>query len=332
VTPLPLKLARDAAKRGLLQPVKELLETGPCPSPTSLLRLVANDYHSIKKKAGHVDLARFLLENGASVDREMVYQSARSGCADLVSLLLVGGDNEDVFMASAAGSFEVVQRLLKLDATLARSLDAEGRTPLHYCCASSLGKGNVDATEVLAAIASTLLKSGAPVDAPAHCGGLDLITPLEHTCWTGGNATTFHLLLQRGARPTSRALWAALGHFQRHGAGHYELAAELLQCGIDINENDGRTLLHAFSAHEDARGVDWLLEHGADTAARDANGCTPLHHVGRRNRGIKVAKLLLAAGACVAALDDDGYTPIHFAKQKGQDRLVALMTGSLSVS
>jgi ankyrin repeat protein len=74
------------------------------------------------------------------------------------------------------------------------------------------------------------------------------------------------------------------------------------------------TLLHAFSAHEDARGVDWLLEHGADTAARDANGCTPLHHVGRRNRGIKVAKLLLAAGACVAALDDDGYTPIQLCK------------------
>ncbi len=323
------KSIRSAAKRGVVETVKAQWETEFCPSPTALLRLVTNDYHSIGKGPGHVDLARFLLANGAAVDREMVYQSSRAGCAGLVNLLLENAGAGDIFTACAAGSLDALRHLLRLDPSLARSLDGEGRTPLHYCCASSLGSSNVGVADTFAEIAALLLEAGTPVDTPAPCGGLDRITPLEHTCWTGGNMGVFQLLLQGGARPTSRALWAALGHFQRHGAGHYELAEELLRLGVDINDNDGRTLLHAFSAHEDARGVDWLLKHGADPTARDADGCTPLHHVGRRNRGIKVAELLVEAGACAAATDCDGRTPLDFAKQNGRGQMAALMAKKL---
>lgn len=318
---------RNAAKKGLLEPIVAQFGKDNCPSAISLLRLVTNDYHSIDKRAGHVHLARFLLDRGAAVDREMVYQAARAGAADLVHLLLESAQPVDVFMISAAGSLVALRVLLQRDPALAGALDEVGRTPLHYCCASALGKSDAAHAATFAEVAALLLEFGAPPDAPAFCGGLADITPLEHTCWTGGNSEIFHLLLRHGAQPTPRALWAALGHFQRHGDGHYALAEELLRLGADLDENDGRTLLHAFSAHEDARGVEWLLEHGADVHAQDADGCTPLHLVARRNRGLKVATLLLAAGASTAAVDGAGYTPIECAEQKDQERLVALMNG-----
>ena len=53
------KIVRDAAKKGLLEPVAAQLGKDSCPSAISLLRLVSNDYHSIDKHAGHVHLARF---------------------------------------------------------------------------------------------------------------------------------------------------------------------------------------------------------------------------------------------------------------------------------
>ena len=75
------------------------------------------------------------------------------------------------------------------------------------------------------------------------------------------------ILLEHGAEITPDVFFAAVGHFQRHGDGNYEVAQVLLEHGFDINHCAEQTALHAFASHEDSRGVSWLLEHGADVDA-----------------------------------------------------------------
>jgi ankyrin repeat protein len=124
------------------------------------------------------------------------------------------------------------------------------------------------------------------------------------------------------------AFWASLGHYQRHGDGHYEIAESLLGLGIDVNHNDGRTILHAFAAHEDLTGVRWLLSHGADVSARAADGGTPLHAAATRNAGTKVISALLTYGADPRIVDHAGRTAADLAAARGKSEIVRCLVQS----
>lgn len=316
---------RDAAKRARLDTIKSHLKSSVKPSATSLLQLIAQDFTTIKKGPQHLQAALYLLENGAKPNSEMIYQASRGGHAELVTLLMNHLKTKDIHSAAATGLTEVTDSILSSDPKQCQATDQEGKTPLHCCCASSLGKEDPNMATALQHIAKALLDAGAPINAAVTCGGLKNVTPLMHTCWTGGDPNLFDLLIERSAKPSYQALWAAVGHFQRHGQGHYELASKLLKLGLDINHNDGRTLLHAFAAHEDDRGVTWLLEHGADVMQTSTDGSTPLHTAAKRNSGIKVIKRLLSAGASVLAVDLQGLTPIDVARQKGRQKSVDVL-------
>jgi ankyrin repeat protein len=80
-------------------------------------------------------------------------------------------------------------------------------------------------------------------------------------------------------------------------AGHREVAAALLARGADVNAGaGGNTALHA------AAGFGWpeiavlLLDHGADVAAKDYEGKTPLATAVKNNHQ-EVAELLRERGA-----------------------------------
>jgi ankyrin repeat protein len=148
---------------------------------------------------------------------------------------------------------------------------------------------------------------------------------LFYVAWTGGHCGIAENVLGRGAAITQGMFFAAVGHFQRHGDGNYEVAQLFVERGFDINHCDERTALHAFASHEDSRGVAWLLEHGADVDAQDMEGNTPLMVAARRNSGSKVLRLLVEAGASLTKKNRDGRTALAQAELNGKARAVAYL-------
>ena len=318
---------REAAKRGKLDVVRAEVETMDSPPLEPLLLAACQDFHTVRKTRHHVELVGWLLEIGAQPNDEMIYQASRGGHHQIVAAIMRGYSPGAHAMA-AAGDVIGMQRVLESDTSTGVAVDHEGKPPLHCCSASALGKDHQQTGRDLRQIARLLLAAGASIDLATTCGGLENVTPLVHTCWTGGDEEMLELLIEAGAEPTPMALWAAVGHFQRHGDGHYELAERLLQLGVDVNHHDGRTMLHSFAAHEDSKGVAWLLAHGASVHAVDAEGATPLHSAARRNTGVKVIELLLLASAEADAEDDLGQRPIDLARGHRRQRVIEYLSRS----
>lgn len=73
---------------------------------------------------------------------------------------------------------------------------------------------------------------------------------------------------------------------------------------VDARNEQGHTLLMAAAWHQWPKIVRLLLNHSADSNARDKTGRTPLHHAAVSL--VDSVKLLLAAGADATAQDDEG--------------------------
>ncbi|PQO47642.1 ankyrin repeat domain-containing protein [Blastopirellula marina] len=315
----------DAAKRGNSQAVINAIESGAPVDLQQLLRKVMQDFRTIRKSPGHDELAEYLLNAGAKPQREMAYEAARGGHARLIEVLLKHGLKQDLFVAAALGDAEQVKQLLSEDSAAVTECDSQRMTPLHYGCASSVWRVSPALQQSHPAVTLLLLEAGAAFDAPAAYYGLDGVTPLFCVAWTGGNEEIARQLLARGAQITPNILLAAVGHFQRHGDGNYAIAEQLLDHGFDVNAGEDRTALHVFAAHEDARGVAWLLAHGANVEACDVAGNTPLIAAARRNAGTRVIQQLLDAGADDTATNEQGETALAAAQAAGKRKTAELL-------
>lgn len=313
---------REAAKRGRIDLIEPEIANASQATLTTWLRAVSGDFHSIRKKESHFELARLLIESGARPDAEMIHQVSRSGVEEMATMLGAHVDGENLHIAAALGRSETVDEILKKERSRASATDDQGRLPLHFAAASALGRDHPPTQETYRSIATALMDAGSPIDTSVECCGLPDITPLFHACWTGRDLGFVNLLLERGAKLEEKCLRAAVGHWQRHGDGNYDIAEMLLDRGIDINHRyDGRTMLHAFAAHEDERGVRWLLQHGADVSALDESNRTPLHVAAVRNTGTKTINALLNHNADPSAKDSDGQTPLDLAKSRNRTRI-----------
>lgn len=74
------------------------------------------------------------------------------------------------------------------------------------------------------------------------------------------------------------------------------------------------SLLHFAAINGQARADRWLVEHGAELEARDAEGLTPLHQAARERR-LASARALLEEGADVDARCVVARTPLHLLLQ-----------------
>ncbi|MBI2300171.1 MAG: hypothetical protein HYU66_14710 [Armatimonadetes bacterium] len=74
---------REAARQGRADAVIPFVaDCGPS-DRQALLRLVCHDYHTIRKREGHVRLAAYLLADGAEPELGLVFEVARGGQAEL---------------------------------------------------------------------------------------------------------------------------------------------------------------------------------------------------------------------------------------------------------
>jgi len=71
-----------------------------------------------------------------------------------------------------------------------------------------------------------------------------------------------------------------------------------------------------------------LIAHGADVNARGPGGRTAAHFAAERNTAATTLAVLVESGADLAARDEDGHTPLDIAKLNGKSRLVDWMRTS----
>lgn len=111
------------------------------------------------------------------------------------------------------------------------------------------------------------------------------------------------------------------------------LVVALIDRGVDLTaRNDqGDTALHVAAAQRDGVEIATLLVHaGADVNALGNGGTTPLHyavHGGQQD----VARLLLDHGAEVGVEDESGATALQVAKDQRNQDLVDLLTGAMHI-
>ncbi|MBN3296933.1 ANK1 protein, partial [Amia calva] len=263
-------------------------------------------------RAGHTDVAQFLLQNKAQVDAKAkddqtpLHCAARMGHKELVKLLLEHKANPNsattaghtpLHIAAREGHAATTRILLDGEALQTR-MTKKGFTPLHV--ASKYGK--VDVAELL-------LERGANPNAAGKNG----LSPL-HVAVHHNNLELVKLLVSKGGSPHSAA---RNGYTPLHIAAkqnQLEVAGSLLQHGASANAESlqGITPLHLAAQEGRSDMVSLLVSKQANVNLGNKSGLTPLHLVAQEGH-VPIADLLVKQGAPVYAATRMGYTPLHVA-------------------
>lgn len=200
--------------------------------------------------------------------------------------------------------------------------------PLLCLCYSPFHGESEVSDEGLLTCARLLLDAGAD---PATCDAQYGVPALCAVTGQHNVPAIAELLIDRGANPNDgESLFHAAEHF------HEESLELLLSRGADPNVTGdwGNTPVHFLLNHWDvadhpnvARGIRWLLDHGADPdvpSGRDQE--TALHAAARRGQPPEIVHLLLEKGANPnSRRGSDGLTPWTLARRTAHDALATLL-------
>ena len=307
-----------------------------CYEAVELLLLHGADVHSqtlfgtplhLASLFGDIDIVRALLDNGATVDANDIYQqtplhnAATNGRIEVVACLLHRGANPNIqyedletplHIASRNG-IDMVKTLLEKGATIDATNEYQ-QTPLHIAAAE---EGKI---EVLA----HLLHKGANPNAQ----DINLRTPL-HFASANSNIDKIKALLEKGATIDATDKYQRTPLHMAARKGRIDMLVYLLHKGANPNAQDIDlgTPLHSASANSSIDEVKALLEKGATIDATDKYQLTPLHIIAAAIEGrIEVLTYFLHKNANPNAQDINLRTPLHFASANSNiDKIKALL-------
>ncbi len=320
----------DAAHQGHVDVVRFLLSRGANPNVMAAnahehrpLHRVIEHHASHIKTAAHVKVVDALLEGGADVTARGTWLhvtpialAAMGPQRQFLPVLLNYLDHWDLFHAAVTGQEAHVALILRREPSMARAMDVNGMTPLHYVAASRLGVNDPDTAASLKRIADVLIAAGTNPNARAQFPHGGELTP---AFFAAGNKSVLQTLLLAGADATD-ALFPALE------ADDFEMAALLLHAGADVKTRRCAEQVAAFTQFGNYSQAKWLVEHGTDANGRTPNdGRTALHWAATRGASAQFVRALLDHRACPNLHDADGETPLSLCRARKRDRLADLL-------
>jgi truncated hemoglobin YjbI/ankyrin repeat protein len=326
----PLNAAAELARRGDRERLCELRAREPT--------LLADPLHAAAflhaaVSAGRLELVRWLLDQGVDVDKPWWLPIGAAGVAfervlfvtplcaarmrrrqSVLALLEQRGAKEDVFTGALLGDDVQVSRLLAADRSLAQApdpaLDVLEVTAIHHAVAA--GRARVfdlllDHAEPPLHGAERALRGAAAAGSRAMVARL-LAAGADARAMGPGrwvlNVEVAPLLAAAGATAGGSGAWigaSCTGNQGRKDDPDYVRA--LLRHGAHVD--DRRAGTEATALHHAARAgflrtIEVLLAHGADPAARDAAGETPLNWLARASKSVDrdAVRRLLAPHLC----------------------------------
>jgi ankyrin repeat protein len=251
---------------------------------------------------GNRECAEILLTNGADTsladnNNSTALQTAiYYGFLDIAKMLAAHGAAVDIFTASGLGMTGQVEKMLD-DGVDYRKLQREYISKL------------LAAGPNLSSIGDPLRKS------PGSYLGIFNVSPL-HWAARGGSVEVASLLISRGelvslkdSNEETPLFWAAAN-------GKVRAAELLIKKGADVNARNAfsDTPLLTSARGSVAPGlIKLLIEAGAGVNATDSQGENALHKLARfgyPQKNVEAAQMLLDAGADIAARNRDGKTPL----------------------